>query len=375
MSEQTELEWLVAERPQPLPLDEITTARVRAELMRRADAGHARSSAPNRRARPRVRARGLRDRALRIAVGGVTLAGAASVALLATGGGGGAAHGHAGGGGGLSLGPLAVQNASARQLTHLSAKLVAAPPPVGDATLVLRRQVYPNSPEIDGADLYADNGDYYYSPSLSGLPAVISSGQTVDGASQDQEVRDIAAAKAALTGPIDSARHQMSVANLDPAVMAHSTWKSVYGPISGQRLAKMPAAFRQKVEEVQAKAKADAIHSVIGQENGMIWDNGMDALLAGAGDPNVRAGVLDLFATIPQITVTPGTLNGQQTLDLTASVLSSNTGLYQEELILDASTGIPLEMIGGNKGQAPGVTVHYTITRTTVAAVRNGSAG
>lgn len=77
----------------------------------------------------------------------------------------------------------------------------------------------------------------------------------------------------------------------------------------------------------------------------------------------------------PQITTSNGTLNGQPTLDITASLMSSNQGLYQEQLILNANTGPLLEMIGGNQGQAPSVTVYYTVTRTTVADVENGSAG
>jgi hypothetical protein len=114
---------------------------------------------------------------------------------------------------------------------------------------------------------------------------------------------------------------------------------------------------------------------VMSPHDGMIWDNGMDALLSGAGNPQVRAGVLKLYATIPQISTRPGTLNGEQTLDVTASLLSSNSGLYQEQLVLNASTGVPLEMIGGNQGQTPTVTVYYTVTRTTLDAIESGSAG
>jgi hypothetical protein len=351
MLDQTELDWLADERPAPLPLDAETTARARAELLRYA------TVTPRRRTFGR--------RALRIAVGGVVLAGVASVTLLAV------ESGSTSRDRGLG-GVLVVQSASAKQLTHLSAKLAAAPPPVGDATLVLRRQIYPNSPEIDGADLFADNGDYYYSPTLSGLPAIIKSGETVDDESTDSEVRDIAAAKAALGDePIDSVRYQMSIANFDPAVLAHGKWNRVYAPSTSN----LSAAVRAKLKQVQATDEADDIQSVISHEDGMIWDNGMDALLAGAGDPQVRAGVLKLFATIPQITVTSGSLNGKPTLDVTASLLSSNQGLYQEELILDASTGIPLEMVGGNQGQTPSVTVYYTISRVTVADVENGSEG
>lgn len=109
------------------------------------------------------------------------------------------------------------------------------------------------------------------------------------------------------------------------------------------------------------------------EENGMIWGNSVDALLAGAGDPQVRAGALKLLATVPQVQVTQSTLNGQPTLVLSASLDSSKSGTYQEQLILNASTGVPEEMIGGNIGQTPGVTIDYTISRVTVSSIENGT--
>jgi hypothetical protein len=265
-----------------------------------------------------------------------------------------------------------IESASARRLTHLSVRLADEPVAPGNATLVLRRQTYPNSAEIDGADLYADNGNYYYSPTLAGLPAVIQQNETVNVGSSDSEQRDIAAANAALTEPIGQARQQMSVASFDPNVKPKEITPGV-APSSADD--KGTAEVQQKLQQIKKQEQQDNLHSVISQEDGMIWDNGMDALTAGAGNPQVRAGVLKLFATIPQITTSTGTLDGQATLDVTASLLSSNSGLYQEQLVLDANTGVPLEMIGGNQGQTPGVTVFYTITRTTVAAVENGSAG
>ena len=357
MLEQNELEWLASERPAPPDLDEGTTARVRAELL---------AYAADPRGRPRARSsrplalRLLARRPLRIAVCATALGAVAFAALLATNGGSGK---HPSGGlGGL----VTVQPAAAAPLMRLSVKLAAAPPPSGDATLVLRRQVYPNSPEIDGADLYADNGNYFYATSLAGLPAVIKAGETVNSGSSDQEVRDIAAAEAALTGPIDAARQQMSVANFDPGVKP-----TMVTP--GQALAKMPAQVRQRVEAAQRAAAADNVQPEMSQENGMIWDNSMDALLAGAGNPQVRAGVLQLLATIPQVTTTQGTLDGQPTLVLTASLLSSDSGTYQEQLSINASTGIPLQLVGGNVGQAPTVTVYYTISRVTVSSIEDGS--
>jgi hypothetical protein len=355
MLDQIESTWLDEERPQPLPLDHSTTARVRQELLAYAAAGGAKS---------RRRRLALPRRAVRIAVSSVALAGAGCMALLATQTG----NPH----GGSGLGVLAVQSASAKQLNHLSAKLASASTTeTGDATLVIRRQTYPNSPEIDGADLYADNGNYYYSPSLAGLPAVIKAGDTVNTGSADGEVRDIAAANAALSGPIDVARQQMSVAAYPPG-----TTPQTLTPTKAQvaaNIAKAPAVLRQKLEQVQANDSAQDITPEMTQENGLIWDNSMDALQAGAGDPNVRAGVLKLLATIPQVVVTQGTLDGQPTLVLTAALLKSNSGVYDEQLIINANTGVPVEFIGGNQDQTPGVTIYYTITRVTVASTENGT--
>ena len=350
MLDQIEATWLADERPQPLPLDPATTARVRDELLSYAAGGGAQS---------RRKRRGLPRRAVRIAVSSVALAGVGCVALLAS------QTSNPHGGPGISV--LAVQSASAKQLDHLSAKIALTSAPIGDATLVIRRQTYPNSPEIDGADLYADNGDYYYATTLAGLPAVIKSGETVNDGSTDSEIRDIAAANAALNGPIDTARQQMSVAAYAPGTTPMSA------TLTKAQLAAMPGVLRQKFEQIQADEAAQHIVSEMSQADGMIWDNSMDALQAGAGDPDVRAGVLKLLATIPQITVTPGTLSGQPTLNLTAQLLKSNSGIYDEDLVINANTGIPVEFIGGNVGQTPGVTVYYSISRVTMASIENGT--
>lgn len=350
MTDQLELDWLTDERPAPLPLDPSTTMQTRTELLS--------YTTKQRAGGRRDRIRRVRRRTLRIAASSVALAGVGCVALLATQSGGDQP--------GAGLGVLSVQNASAKQLTHLSAKLASAPAPVGDATLVLRSQDYPSGSSITGADLYADNGNYYYSPAPSGLAAAIQAGQTVNSDGSDGEVRDIAAAKAALSGPIDTARQQMSVAAYDPNAKSES--------VSAAE-AQMPALERQKLQQAQQQAAANNVQPVISQEDGMIWDNANDALLAGAGDPQVRAGVLKLLATIPQITVTNGTLNGAQTLVLTASLLKDNSGLYQEQVVLNANTGVPLELIGGYQRQAPTVTVQYKVSRVTVAQVENGNTG
>jgi hypothetical protein len=357
MPDQLELNWLVQERPQPLPLDAATTTRLRAELLER----RGRDACGSALERGSV----LRRRVWRGLAGGVTLAGTAAAVLAVIGVGGQGAAGVLAARTPAAKTHHVIANASARRLTHLSLKLADDPVATGNATLVLRRQTYPNSAEIDGADLYADSGNYYYSPTAAGLPAAIKA-QDADGGPTESQQSYIAAAQAALSEPIGQALQQMADVGTDPNA------KQVT-PAAGSSA--MTAEERQKQAQMAAQDKQEHLRAVMSPHDGMIWDNGMEALLSGAGNPQVRAGVLRLYATIPQITTSAGTLNGQQTLDVTASLLSSNSGLYQEQLVLNAQTGVPLEMIGGNQGQTPTVTVYYTVTRTTLDAIESGSAG
>ncbi len=54
-------------------------------------------------------------------------------------------------------------------LVKLSERIAAEPTPTGDATLVLRHHTFPDDKDFTGADLYVDDGRYYYAPTLAGL--------------------------------------------------------------------------------------------------------------------------------------------------------------------------------------------------------------
>jgi len=69
----------------------------------------------------------------------------------------------------------------------------------------------------------------------------------------------------------------------------------------------------------------------------------MDALLAGAGRKDVRAGVMTLVATIDAVTVTD---EGNR-LKLT----NTDFGNYAENLYVDAETGVPQKFVGGEPGK------------------------
>ena len=70
--------------------------------------------------------------------------------------------------------------------------------------------------------------------------------------------------------------------------------------------------------------------------------------------------------------VTQGTLEGQSTLVLDYTSPAPPAG-YHERLIISSATGIPIEFLGGQAGQAPSATMHYKISRVTVSAIESGS--
>jgi hypothetical protein len=102
-----------------------------------------------------------------------------------------------------------------------------------------------------------------------------------------------------------------------------------------------------------------------------VWENSQDAIIAGSGNPQVRAGVLRILATLPDVTVTSGTSGGQPTLVLTAG--TSEVGYnYSEQLTINATTGVPVSFASGAPGQAPNGTISYQVSRVTTSDIAAG---
>ena len=105
-----------------------------------------------------------------------------------------------------------------------------------------------------------------------------------------------------------------------------------------------------------------------------MWGNGLDALTAGAGRPEIRAGVLHLFASITGLTVKDTTVDDRHVLVIsdvfdatTGSATRPARGDRTETLTIDAGTGVPIEFTGGETGKAPAMRIEYTVTRETIA--------
>jgi hypothetical protein len=236
-------------------------------------------------------------------------------------------------------------------LMKLVANVAAEPRPAGDATLVERETGAPGKASINVWDLYTDDGRYFFSQREAGLPAQVKENNNQgDG----QFGREVAAATYAVTGDLDTAVLKMA-------------WAPDATPV--------PAWLKAQVKNMSVGGL---------QIDNYVWENCEDALVAGSGNPQVRAGVLRLVSALPGITVTHGTVDGQPTLTLTAGAAElGNVGIdkanpktdtgpaYQEAITINADTGIPLGFAGGPVGKVA-VTVTYVVTRVNLADIAAG---
>jgi hypothetical protein len=344
-----DLDWLAAQQPKRIGIDGGARERALLALVQRTSA------------RPGERGFGLpslvRTRlfSFAAATGAAAIAAALIAAVLVLpsaedGGGGAAATARLGQN---ARGPQAAvhHHSTARSpLVRLADYVSASPAPVGDATLVTRTTTLSSGKTVTVYDLYADDGRYFFSPTESGLPGQVSADNNqADGLF----AREIAAAKLAANGDVQTAAQDMADAP-DPSHVISPTHTASPGDIG-------------------AKRAAQGIPPDGSYYNDYVWENSQDALIAGSGDPQVRAGVLEILATLPGVTVTNGTSDGQPTLVLRSG--SPELGLgYTEQLTINADTGVPIQFIGGQTGGPPATIVDYQVSRVTLANLPSGTA-
>jgi hypothetical protein len=233
-------------------------------------------------------------------------------------------------------------------LVRLADYVSASPTPVGNAALVARTTTSSNGTTVTVYDLYADDGQYFFSQTESGLAGEVSAQHNLAGG---LFAREVAAAKLAATGNVQAAAQDMADAP-DPGHVISPTQTAD------------PAAIAAK-------------EAATGQPQGgnlfdnWVWGDSQDALIAGSGDPQVRAGVLRILATLPDVTVKSGTSGGQPTLVLTAGTAEFGGG-YTESLTINATTGVPVSFAGGAPGQTPTATVSYQVSRVTTSDIAAG---
>jgi hypothetical protein len=240
-----------------------------------------------------------------------------------------------------------VSNPVASPLLRLASYVSATATPPGDASLVVRTTGTGGN-SVTVYDLYADNGQYFFSQTESGLAAQVSEGNDLGGGIF---AREIAAANLAVTGNVQTAAQDMADAP-DPSNVISPTQTAD------------PSA-------IAAKEKATGVPQVGSLFDNWVWENSQDALIAGSSQPQVRAGVLKILATLPDVTVTSSTSAGQPTLVLTAGADEVGAN-YSEQLTINATTGIPVSFASGVPGQTPSGTITYQVSRVALSDIAAG---
>jgi hypothetical protein len=344
-----DLDWLASERPRTPAADPGARERALLALIR-----HTTSSAAVKRRRFE---RGSTLRRFGLASAGMLAAAAVVAAVIADNGstqaGNGAglqprpgSHHHVGG---AQLGAGAAQQSS---LVRLADYVKRSATPVGDATLV-RRDTGVGSHQVVVYDLYADNGQYFFSRTRGGMRSQVSAHHNLAGG---LFAREVAAAKLAATGNVQRAAQKMADAP-DPH---HVIPKHQHVNMRAVR-AKLKL-LGQSTKGASAATLSSALYS------NWVWEDSQDALIAGSGQPQVRAGVLRILATLHGITVKHGHSGGQATLVLTAGTAEMGAG-YAERLTINADSGVPISFAGGDLRKHPGVVVRYRVTRVDYPAL------
>ncbi|MFV2104494.1 hypothetical protein [Micromonospora sp. LOL_024] len=240
------------------------------------------------------------------------------------------------------------------KLVSLAANLTADNASLpGDASLIIekvdaRRGTVPSRTRYH---LYTDSGEYYYTEARNEFPRVIARGENLGNGFH---TRGVAAARYAATGDLAKAREQMI--------------NSVYDE------GKSPTGAEQDRTDI-LRQKGVANPSPLTDEDrekiaaNHLWVNSVDVLSAGGGDPKVRAGVLRLISTIPDVTVVDSTTGGQPTLTLTARVFGNDT---QHVLIINAQNGVPISSKVNSPETETSFVRTFKVSRVTVADISAG---
>lgn len=313
-----DLRWLRAHQPSVEPPDAEATRWARAAVLAHADRArqmpHLVAQTPAG-ARPAAR-RGL----TRFLHGRRALAAAAAVAIVAAAGVTAIVGIPHTGNNGLVNG---VPTAQAKTLLALKTRVLAAPAQGGDATLVQHSNKLIDG-TFTGADLYLDNGHYYYAPTVAGL----------HGAAQ---VADFD-----LKPAIDAAA---GVATADPQTAR--------------------AAFLQTISS-SLYPKIGLMSGTRAQQDNYIWITAQDALGAACGRPAVLAGMLNVLATVDGMTVTHDTYEGQGVLELTltAHIVPLGAVALRADAAKAADAGIREKLLYAAKQRAAHPQAPYTDVET-----------
>ena len=148
------------------------------------------------------------------------------------------------------------------------------------------------------------------------------------------------------------------------------------GPAARKKIwEKARARANEILKEKEAKFRLPANpptgKTLRGYVDNYVWNNSVNALSSGAGDPRVRAGVLRLLSTISGVTVAHSTTSGQPTLTLTAGPEVFD-GSGEQVLTVNAKTGMPVKSVFPAEGNVPLDVQTFQVSRVSLAGIEAG---
>ncbi|MFG1643322.1 hypothetical protein ACGFMK_23760 [Amycolatopsis sp. NPDC049252] len=238
----------------------------------------------------------------------------------------------------------------------------------GDASLVVSSKIAPDGKPYPVYTVYTDTGKIFFADERSALTRAVVRGDDL-AVSYNSSV--VAAARFAASSDLDKARVQMINA-------APNAWGVGLGPAEAQKAwdkaqaELIPLLKAKGIKDPQPRPRptGKALEDGI---NGVLWSNSFSALTVGAANPEVRAGVLRLLSTIPDVRVSKAIVDGQAVLILTAgSALFA--GHYEYVLTINAQTGLPIRSETGKTapGEKPSPPQTYESSRVKVADIAAG---
>jgi hypothetical protein len=231
----------------------------------------------------------------------------------------------------------------------------------GNASLVIDKQVIGGRLMQVVYALYTDSGDLYSGDDRTSLvTAVADHSNLADGTN----AREIAAADYAASGDLATAVKQMVNALPNDFYDSLAERKAIWAK---------GAAAREELEKEKGMKVALTMPTgkALQEEiDNSLWTASTIALSWGAGNPQIREGVLRLLSTIPEVTVTNSTTDGQSTLTITAGpAVFGNSG--DEVLTVNARTGIPISSEESGGGAPTSVETNQ-VSRVTLADIEAG---
>lgn len=265
--------------------------------------------------------------------------------------------------------PTAQAPAAESRLVTLAAdvKVTAGSLP-GDASLVISSKIAPDGKPYPIYTLYTDAGKIFFAQERSALSGAVVRGEDL-AVSYDSSV--VAAARFAASSDLDKARLQMinAAPNAWGVGLSSAEAQKVWDKAQAELI---PRLKEKGIKDPQPRPRPTGKDLEDGI-NGVLWSNSFRALAVGAANPEVRAGVLRLLSTIPDVKVDKAIVNGQPVLNLTAgSALFA--GHYEYVLTINAQTGLPLrfETSKTAPGEKPSPPQTYESSRVKVADIAAG---